>query len=161
MRFKTWLEENERQDRLHQVVQKVFGNFQPQNGVYWIPFLDKTIYAQLREPDNASNTPYVIVAFFNTEDLGADLSTVSKSVQPSTMPLMRKLQEFGKALSTAGLRMVYNAERRKTVDGTEKEPTGQRAAVFDRLFGKAGMRKVGVVRDDDEYHVWENENEQA
>lgn len=156
MQFKTWLENDERQDALHQVVQKVFGNVQPDNGVYWIPFLDKTIYAQLRGPDNASNVPYVIVAFFNTDDLGADLSTVSKSVQPSTMPLMRKMQEFGKSLSTAGLRMVYTAERRKTVDGTEKEPTGQRATVFDRLFGKAGMRKVGVVRDDDEYHVWEN-----
>jgi major vault protein len=59
---------------------------------------------------------------------------------------------------------VYNEEEAKknwkraivkTVDGTEKEPTGQRAAVFDRVFGRAGMKKVGVVRDDDEYHVWE------
>jgi hypothetical protein len=156
MRFKTWLENEEQQDRLHAVVQKVFGNIQPENDVYWIPFLDKTIYAQLRGPDNASNIPYVIVAFFNTDDLGADLSTVSKSVQPSTMPLMRKLQEFGGELSKAGLRMVYTPEKRKTVDGVEKEPTNQRAAIYDRLFGKAGMRKVGVVQDDDEYHVWEN-----
>lgn len=159
MNFKLWLENEQLDKLLHQVVQNVFGNVQPQNGVYWIPFLDKTIYAQLREPDNASNTPYVIVAFFNTDDLGADLSTVSKSVQPSTMPLMRKLQEFGKALSTAKLRMVYTAERRKTVDGTEKEPTGQRATIFDKVFSRAGMNKVGVVKDDDEYHVWESQLE--
>jgi hypothetical protein len=74
MQFKTWLENDEQQDALHQVVQTVFGNIQPDNGVYWIPFLDKTIYA----PNCVSQTtpaasPTSSWRFSIPNDLGADL----------------------------------------------------------------------------------------
>lgn len=157
LNFSCWLESQNADEALQQVITKVFGRFPPDDGVYWVPFLDKTVYAQLRQADNVSDTPYVLVAFFNTDDLGTgDLSTVHKTVQSSTLPFLRKLQEFGSELSKAGLRMVYTAESRKTVDGWERPPTQQRASLFNKVFSKAGMSKLPTVQDgDDEYHRWQ------
>lgn len=155
--FQQWLPKRQLQD----IITQVFGDVQPENGVYWIPFLDKTIYIELKEPDSLSpDKPYVILAFFNTEDLGsADLSSVGQQLQPSTMPLLRKLQELGGLLARAEIRLVYSAEQRKTVDGIEKEPTDQRRRVFDRIF-KTDMSGKGVVDPDsgETFQVWDRNN---
>lgn len=70
MNFAARPKNDERRGLPHQVVQKVFGDVHPGNGACWTPFLDKAVYAQLRQPDNVTNAPDVIVAFFNTEDFG-------------------------------------------------------------------------------------------